>query len=136
MNVHQLFDELFQDALSRNRAFQQASSENRPLTPTANAYETENAYEIHLFLPGAKKEGITIEVKDHVLEVQGKQGFPSPENTKTLLEEMRGGEFYRAFRLPEEVAVENIEANYQDGVLCIRIPKKPREVKKIEVKVK
>jgi len=105
--------------------------------PTVDVSETDGAYHIHAELPGVKKEDIKVSVHEGVLNLTGHRESRHEESDKRMHRIERSyGSFSRSFSLPENVNAETVEANFQDGVLEIDIPKvdvpKPKQV---EVKV-
>lgn len=70
--------------------------------------------ESHIFsadIPGVRKEEIKVEVEDSRYLV-----------IRTEAEEAQRS-FNRKFRLPEQVDVEGISAEYVDGVLTVKVPR-------------
>ena len=103
-------------------------------TPRVNVKENENSFEITGELPGMDKKGISIEVQDGALAIRGEKNSENENDEGNYhIRERSHGKFERVFRLPEYVDLEKIEAEYNDGVLKINIPKteaaKPKEVK-------
>ena len=97
---------------------------------------------IRLELPGVDiDKDVDVEVSDGRLIVRGKR---STERTQTsddgkpvLVREIRSGEFRREFDLPEGVTAEQVEADYDRGVLSIRVRDVVRPVsgpKKVEIR--
>ncbi len=115
---------------------------NRPVpkveafTPAVNERVDEKGYYLEIDLPGVKKENIEISVNDGVLTVSGERKLEKKEEKPNYTKiESFFGRFERAFKLPSDADVDNIEAKYEDGVLKIFIPKKQKpEGKRIEVK--
>ena len=107
-------------------------------TPSVNTREGEYAYHVEVDLPGVKKEDINVDLKDDVLTISGERKTKSEISEKDYYKkECSYGKFHRSFTLPEDTDVENIEANSEDGVLEVVIPKLKKvekESKKIEVK--
>ena len=107
-------------------------------TPSVNTREGEYAYHVEVDLPGVKKEDINVDLKDDVLTISGERKTKSEINEKDYYkQECSYGKFQRSFTLPDDTDVENIEANSEDGVLEVVIPKLKKvekESKKIEVK--
>jgi HSP20 family protein len=107
-------------------------------TPSVNTREGEYAYHVEVDLPGVKKEDINVDLKDDVLTISGERKTKSEISEKDYYKkECYYGKFHRSFTLPEDTDVENIEANSEDGVLEVVIPKLKKvekESKKIEVK--
>ena len=107
-------------------------------SPSVNTREGEYAYHVEIDLPGVKKEDISVDLKDDVLTISGERKTKSEVKEKDYYKkECSYGKFHRSFTLPENTDIENIEANSEDGVLEIVIPKlkkEDKETKKIEVK--
>lgn len=109
---------------------------SKDFTPHADVFDTEDAYVIHLSLPGAKKENVDVNYDADKSEVSvagviiraGDEAF-----LKTLaLDEREVGVFERKVRLgsrahPAAVEVEGIHAKMEDGILIITVPKVDRE---------
>lgn len=89
-------------------------------------------------LPGLKKEEVKVEVEEgNVLVVSGERTREQEEKTDTWHRvERSGGKFLRRFRLPENAKMEEAEADMENGVLTVTVPKaelKKPEVKSIEI---
>lgn len=92
-------------------------------------YELEEApehYLLSLDMPGVPRDQIKIEVQNGLLTLAGERRQKDSSGQGY-------GRFNRAFKLPNGVDAEAIEANYEDGVLSLYLPKaaaaKPRQVK-------
>lgn len=115
---------------------------NRPVqkvetfTPAVNERIDEKGYYLEIDLPGVKKEDIEISVNDGVLTISGERKLEKKEEKPNYTRiESFFGRFERAFKLPNDADLDNIEAKYEDGVLKVFIPKKQKpEGKKIEIK--
>ncbi|MEW5914640.1 MAG: Hsp20/alpha crystallin family protein [Thermodesulfobacteriota bacterium] len=110
--------------------------EKRGVVPAVDFKETDKGYELTAEVPGLKPEEIEVSLHGDVLVLTGEKKDEHTEDKEGYhLEERTYGSFYRAFRLPEEVDVEKLEAVHKDGVLRVTLPKceKP-EPKTIEVK--
>ena len=107
-------------------------------TPTVNTREGEHAYHVEVDLPGMKKKDIHVDVNDNVVTISGERKTKDEVKEEDYYKvESSYGKFERSFTLPENVDVENIHAESQDGVLEVIIPKLKKvekEPKKIEVK--
>ena len=102
--------------------------------------EDDDAYYITAEYPGIKKEDIKIELDNDVLTLSvshEKKLETEDKNTRYLRKERVAGSCERQFRLPKTVDHKKIDANYEDGVLRIKIEKaEPAKPKLIQVKVK
>ncbi len=116
---------------------QMAQQKENVWMPAVNEREDEDAYYLEVDLPGVKKKDIHIEVKDNVLIISGERKFKKEEKDKSYVRvESFFGKFERRFTLPPDADTEHIEAEVDDGVLKIKIPKikESKNVKKIEIK--
>ncbi len=108
-------------------------------TPKVNIVENEKNYEIHLASPGMSKDQFEIDLKENTLTISGKtktEKEEKNESQKYTLREFNYTDFKRSFKLPKNVEIENIKANYFDGILEVQLPKteqKENEIKKIEI---
>jgi HSP20 family protein len=86
-------------------------------------------------LPGVSEEEIAVELEDNVLTVSGERERRSDHSSERFYRfERRYGAFSRSVTLPPGVQEESIKADYNDGVLEIRVPK-PEEQKPKRIKV-
>jgi HSP20 family protein len=92
--------------------------------PSVDILENDKAFEIHLSIPGMKKEEIKIDLKNDVLTISGeRQQKEEKKTSKYHMGEIRYGKFLRTFQLPEKIDKDSIEASFQDGILEITMPK-------------
>lgn len=105
-------------------------------TPGLNVYETDDAFELTLELPGMSKEDIDISMENNMLTISGERKATREEDGRTHHRvESRFGTFSRSLPLPNNVNEEEIEATYENGVLAVNIPKSEKTTgKKIKVK--
>ena len=105
--------------------------------PAVNTREAVDAYYIEVDLPGVKKEEIEITTEDNVLTISGERKMSEEVKEEDYYKvESVYGKFSRSFTLPEDTDESKIEAQFENGVLEIKIPKKAEvhKVKKIKVK--
>ena len=123
-----LFDKFFYDKL-------EDSSADRFL-PSANILETEKTYEVHLAVPGMKKEDFNIDLEDGKLFISGERRFETNEGTTVHQHEILHGSFKRVFHLPEDADQKKISASYENGILKIEVAKDVKKVLKQKINVK
>ena len=87
-------------------------------------------------VPGVKAEELNIEAEGNTVKISGELIAPAlsaDEKVQTLRSEIGFGKFSRAFEMPEEIDADKIDANLDNGVLTVRVPKaetvKPRTIK-------
>ena len=84
-------------------------------------------------LPGIKKEDITIDLEQGVLNVTAVKKLKKEDGVKQIHTEIEYGTISREFNLPSNVETDGMEAVLKDGVLTLSIPRK--EKSKVEVKI-
>ena len=97
--------------------------------PSVNSVENNESFEIDLAVPGMKKDDFTIELNDKVLVISS-ENSNSVENDNMRLNEFNYSSFQRSFRVPESVELDKIKANYKNGILKIKLPKKKDSITK------
>lgn len=100
--------------------------------------ETDKGYELHVELPGFKKDDIQAEIKDGYLTVNAETHNESEDSEGTYLRKERfSGKCSRSFYVGEEIAEDDITATFEDGILKLFVPKqqqpKIEEGKKISI---
>ena len=107
-------------------------------SPSADAADASDSYQLSLELPGVKEEDIDITLQNGVLSIKGEKRKEREEKTKSYyFSERSYGRFQRSFRVPSDVAEDKIEAQFADGVLKVIMPRAmPKEsvTKKVEIK--
>lgn len=125
---------LFEDATQRRgQSGGEDDFERADWTPASDIYETEAGFLIALDLPGVKRDALEIDIDDNRLIVKGVREV---DDSKTRRSERPHGKFRRTFAVPASVEQGKIAAEYKDGVLQIRLPKRAEQkAQKIEVKI-
>lgn len=92
--------------------------------------EKNNEYSIDMDLPGYEKENIKMSIEEGYLIVQASttNEMDEKEEAKFVRRERYSGTCSRSFYIGEEIEVEDIKANFKNGILRVTIPKK--EIKK------
>ena len=105
--------------------------------PKVNVYEYEDRIGIIAEIPGLKKKQLNIEVEDGVLTISGdKHGIEEQEGATVLRRELKASSFKRSFQLGELLDDSGVDANFNDGILSISIPKvEPEKPQKTYVKI-
>ncbi len=114
-----LMDELMRSTGNGNRV--------TGFTPPVDVLETDDEYLVKVDLPGVKADDVNVELNENVLSISGARVAGEPGGQAQLVERPYGS-FARTLTLPQGVDSDSIEAEYQDGVLELRIPK-PAEQK-------
>ncbi|GAB2983985.1 heat-shock protein Hsp20 [Amycolatopsis acidiphila] len=100
-------------------------------SPLADVSETADAYLVAVDLPGVKREDVSVELMGTTLAIAGELKEREQAGWFRSRTRRRGRFEYRT-TLPHEVDADRVEANLNDGVLSVRIPKseamKPRRI--------
>ena len=103
-----------------------------PAVMPMDAYRDDDTFVIHLDLPGVDSDSIDLTVERSVLTVHAERRRPSDDDAERVVGERTYGTFSRQMFLGDTLDVDELEADYTDGVLTIRIPvaeqAKPRRI--------
>lgn len=93
-------------------------------SPTAfNVYANEDGVIVTAELPGFDAESFDVSVQKDQVTIRGKRAEATVENARYHLRERAFVELEKTFRLPFHVDTEKTEANYERGVLTVRLQK-------------
>jgi HSP20 family protein len=101
--------------------------------PAMDLVESENDFVLRADLPGLGESDVNIELEDNVLTISGERRAEHEERKEGYYRvERASGSFSRSLTLPEGVDPDRVQANFDRGVLEVRIPKpeqrRPRKV--------
>jgi HSP20 family protein len=125
------FTRSFEPLLSLQQALDQAmgrdffglSTTDRGTFPPVSVFKAEDEFLVTAELPGIRKESLSIEVKNDLLRLSGERKPDyDPKEVSVHRNERSFGRFDRTVRLPFAVNAEAVRAEYQDGVLSVRLP--------------
>jgi len=107
-------------------------------TPAINVHETEKDYLIFVAAPGLEKGDFKVDLNQGILSISvDKESETFEEGTKVTRKEFNFFKFKHSFTLPEDVDAAKIDAEYLNGVLQIKLPRKAEKLlkaKNIQVK--
>ena len=114
-----------------------ASANGGTWMPAVNVEESGDELVLTAEVPGMTREDIEIEVENNILTIRGERSEErreGDEEKRYHVWERRHGSFQRSFTLPRTVRADDIQADYKDGILTIRMPKAP-EAKSRKVQI-
>jgi HSP20 family protein len=95
-----------------------------------------DTFTIKALLPGARPEDVDIQIVNEVVTISGELRAEREEGESYLLAERPEGKFHRVISLPTPLDANKVEANLENGVLTLQVPKaeeaKPRKIKIIQ----
>lgn len=113
---------LFEDTFNQ---FFNAPEATRPWTPSVDILESEHEVVLKADLPEVDQKDIEVKLENGTLTLKGERKFEKAENGSGYRRIERSyGTFVRYFTVPETVEAEKVKAEYKNGVLTIRLPKK------------
>src|SRR5947199_6804805 len=125
--MNRLFNSFFESSSPAN------GTSLRRWIPAMDLVETDDDFVLRADLPGLTEDDVNIELEDNVLTLSGERKSEREEKNEGYYRvERASGSFQRSLTLPEGVDPEGIKADFDKGVLEVRIPKpqqrKPRKV--------
>ena len=94
--------------------------------PVVDIYETpEQTVVVKADLPDLKREDIAVTFENNVLTIEGERKVASDVVREQFHRiERQYGAFRRSFTLPATIDAGKVDANYQDGVLTVKLPRR------------
>ena len=119
------------------RSFFDMSDMMGPAGFRVDVRENDKDYKLEAELPGVSKDKLNVSVEDGTLTISADLNEEKKEDRDGYLySERRSGHVERCFNL-EGIDVDNIKADYENGVLAVTLPKEApepkKEAKKIEI---
>lgn len=122
------FDEIFSDYFNRSGFPLSGRSNGSPASVLArtDVVDRGDKYTITVDLPGVRKDDIrvTVEGSRVAIAAETKSSSETKEGDKVLHAERHAASYARSLELPVEVTDENADANYENGVLHLTLPKR------------
>jgi HSP20 family protein len=123
LSLRQAMDRLFEDAWVRPAAGQGQDGSGAAAL-ALDVYETNDDLVLTASVPGVKPEEIDITVQGDVLTIKGETKFEGGETQGAYhRQERRYGRFHRQIALPVSVRSDSATAQFENGVLTLRLPK-------------
>jgi HSP20 family protein len=132
-DMNRLFDTFFQGrGLGAGSG---GNSAGRRWIPPMDLVEADDEYVLRADLPGLDRDDLEIEVKDNVLTISGERRAEHEDRKEGYHRVERAfGRFSRSLDLPEGIDPSGVKADFERGVLEVRIPKpEERQPTRIEI---
>jgi HSP20 family protein len=105
---------------------------SRPAFMPMDAWREDDRFHIEFDLPGVQPDSIDLDVERNVLTVRAERPGRQEDGAELIAAERPRGVFSRQLILGDNLDLENITANYRDGVLTLAVPvaerAKPRKI--------
>ncbi|MFO7742397.1 MAG: Hsp20/alpha crystallin family protein [Anaerolineae bacterium] len=134
VSLREAMDRLFEESFVRPRGADLAPRVRGTLA--VDMYETDEDVVVKASVPGIDPEDLDISITGDTLTIRGEsRAEEEVEEDNYIYRERRYGAFSRAVTVPTSVEADKAEAEFEDGVLTLRLPK-TEEVKPKAIKVK
>lgn len=118
MSLREAMDRLFDDAFTRPISVSGVSG-----MPAIDLYQTNDDVVVKATLPGLKAEDVDITITGETLTLRGEfKHEDEQKETNYHLREQRYGSFERSILLPTDVKADKAKADFEDGILTIKMP--------------
>lgn len=132
-NLQREIDRLFDNFFPARSEGEGEPGSTAVWAPRVDLAETADNYQIHVDLPGMRRDDLKINYQDNQLTISGERRDELEKDEGDYVRVERSfGHFYRSFTLPKSINADEISAEYDNGVLHITVPKteetKPRQI--------
>jgi HSP20 family protein len=133
--LRQEMNRLFDDFFGQARLLDPFGMSSRGTFPALNVWEKDDRLLAEAEVPGLTMDDLEIFVSGNELTVRGERKPAQPEGAAYHRRERGVGSFSRAVRLPVDVDADKVQAQLNNGVLAITLPKsQAARPRKIDVK--
>jgi HSP20 family molecular chaperone IbpA len=114
----------------------ESNREEASMLPPVDVIEDTNGITLYADLPGVPKDKLSLQVEADTLSIEGEVVLDIPEGMEASHAEVSLPRFRRVFTLSKELDPEKVSAEFNQGVLKLRIPKAEHlQPRRVEVKV-
>ena len=133
------FDKVFDDLLKKQ--FPELQKEtglsfSQGSYPKVNVIEFEDKVRIIAEIAGLTKEDIAINIDEYVMTISGDSHVKNDEQGIYLIKELKHSSFKRSFTFGDKFDMDNVTADFSEGILSIEVAKKtpePKVSKRVEI---
>ena len=117
-----------------DRSAQHISNTAGKQTMPMDAYRDGDQLIVHFDIPGIDPDSLELNVENNVLTVKANRPRPQIEDSQWLVSERLHGTFTCQLHLSDGLDLDKIQADYDKGVLTIRVPvAKEAKTRRIEI---
>jgi HSP20 family protein len=114
----------------------QAARDETAMLPPVDVFEDASGITLYADLPGVPKDKLSLHVEADTLTIEGDVVLDMPEGMEATHSEVNLPRYRRVFTLSKELDSDKVDAEFNHGVLKLRIPKAEHaQPRRIEVKV-
>lgn len=104
--------------------------------PAVDILNEDDNVVLNVELPGLNKDDISVKIEDRVLTIEGERNTDNEEKKNNYYRRERTyGSFKRSFHLGDDVLVDDVNADFKDGILKLTLKKDrtKEEIKQITI---
>src|SRR3954453_9303285 len=135
LDLHREMNRLFADASRSTAGGREAEGGQLMGGPRMDIHETDNALEITAELPGVSQNDVDLRIEGDVLTIRGEKRKERQDQQAHVVERSYGS-FQRSVQLPFAPDPEQVEANFEHGVLTVVLPKKGQQEKAQKIQIR
>jgi HSP20 family protein len=136
LSLHRDINRLFDEASRGLIPSQGGQQEGSFISAAVNVAETQDEYRVTVELPGLSSDDVEVLLDEDVLTIRGERKFERRDDKESYhLVESSYGTVQRSLRLPAPVDPQQVQANFENGLLEITLPKSKAQerARRIEV---
>lgn len=96
--------------------------------PAAEIHETPEEIKLKIEVPGIEAKDLDVKVTAEAVAITGERKSETKQEDKGMRRsEFRYGRFQRVIPLPSRIQNDNVQAEFNNGVLCLTLPKAEEE---------
>jgi HSP20 family protein len=108
-------------------------SQSRYLTPPVDIFETNENLVLIADMPGVEKDGLVINMEKGILTLKGEMKLA--KKGQLLFHEFSSDNYYRQFKISEDIDMDKASADFDNGILTLTMPKsEAAKPKRIEIR--
>jgi HSP20 family protein len=89
----------------------------------SNLYETADSFVLQIPMSGVNPDAVEITAQQNTLIIKWETNVKIPENATTHWSGFTANQYQQSFTLPAAINAEKAEANYENGILTLTLPK-------------
>ena len=118
----------------KNKQLANVKDNDTVIVPVTDIYESPNDYTLTLEMPGVSKDNLDISLDNNELEISGKIMEVENKDKDLCYSEYNLYDYYRKFKVGNDIDRNGIEANLENGILTLKLHKS-EEVKPKKIQV-
>jgi HSP20 family protein len=122
--MNRLFDDVLRESTGQMPSSQGQGGEGGMLMPHMDVSETDKELKVCAELPGVSEKDVDVRLEDDVLVIRAEKKFERKDEKENYhFMERSYGTFQRSLRLPFRVEPDQVQADFNNGVLTVTLPK-------------